>query len=251
MTFMQRRALVSLLVLLAFITSPTFLHAQFQEPTKEELQMTTDPKAPGAAAVYLYREETTDDQLHFHSYYERIKVLTEKGKEQATIRIPYERGEFKVTDIKGRTIHSDGTVIPLSTKPADLIDTKTNNRQINQMVFTLPSVEVGSILEYRLQIRYDDNLVSSPSWDIQQPFFVHKAHYAFNPARTGGSYITNGRGQNLDRIMRTTIGVPTETVIHQPTGHYTVDVSDVPALSTDDWMPPLSRVLLHLRALRR
>jgi len=242
MTFMQRRALVSLLVLLAFITSPTFLHAQFQEPTKEELQMTTDPKAPGAAAVYLYREETTDDQLHFHSYYERIKVLTEKGKEQATIRIPYERGEFKVTDIKGRTIHSDGTVIPLSTKPADLMDTKTNNRQINQMVFTLPSVEVGSILEYRLQIRYDDNLVSSPSWDIQQPFFVHKAHYAFNPARTGGSYITNGRGQNLDRIMWTTIGVPTETVIHQPTGHYTVDVSDVPALSTDDWMPPLNTI---------
>jgi hypothetical protein len=242
MTFMQRRALVSLLVLLAFITFPTFLHAQFQEPTKEELQMTADPKASGAAAVYLYREETTDDQLHFHSYYERIKVLTEKGKEQATIRIPYERGEFKVTDIKGRTIHSDGTVIPLSTKPADLMDTKTNNRQINQMVFTLPSVEVGSILEYRLQIRYDDNLVSSPSWDIQQPFFIHKAHYAFNPARTGGSYITNGRGQNLDRIMWTTIGVPTETVIHQPTGRFTVDVADVPAISTDDWMPPLNTI---------
>ena len=45
------------------------------------------------------------------------------------------------------------------------------------MVFTLPSVEVGSILEYRLQIRYDDDMVSSPTWEIQQPYFVHKAHY--------------------------------------------------------------------------
>lgn len=32
---------------------PTALHAQFQEPTKEELQMTEDAKAPGAAAVFL------------------------------------------------------------------------------------------------------------------------------------------------------------------------------------------------------
>jgi len=108
---------------LAFVTAliPTS-HAQFQEPTKEELQMTADPKAPGAAAVYLYREETTADSLPFHTYYERMKILTEKGKEPATIRIPYERGEFKVYDIKGRTIHSDGTVIPLSTKPSDLMD---------------------------------------------------------------------------------------------------------------------------------
>jgi hypothetical protein len=162
MIVMQFRALVSLVVPLAFISLPTFVHAQFQQPTKEELQMTDDPKAPGAAAVYLYREETTDDPLHFHTYYERIKILTEKGKEQATIRIPYERGEFKVNDIKGRTIHSDGTIIPLTTKPSDLMDSKTNGRQVNQMVFTLPSVEVGSIIEYRLQIDYSDTLVSSP-----------------------------------------------------------------------------------------
>ena len=57
------------------------------------------------------------------------------------------------------------------------------------MVFTLPSVEVGSILEYRLQIRYDDNTVSSPTWQIQQAYFVHKAHYAFDPSKDLG-YIT-------------------------------------------------------------
>jgi len=54
---------------------PGVLQAQFQQPTAEELKMTADPMAPGAAAVYLYREETTDDQLHYHGYYERLKVL--------------------------------------------------------------------------------------------------------------------------------------------------------------------------------
>ena len=101
---------------LLFISFPTFV-AQFQQPTDEELQMTADPKAPGAAAVYLFIRQTTDDELHFKTYYARIKVLEEKGKELATVEIPYERGNFKVTDIKGRTIHPDGTVIPLSGKP--------------------------------------------------------------------------------------------------------------------------------------
>ena len=73
----------------------TLLHAQFQAPTKEELEMTSDPKAPGADAVYLYREEKTDDNLHYHSYLVRIKVLTEKGKELATVRIPYERTKLQ------------------------------------------------------------------------------------------------------------------------------------------------------------
>ena len=239
---MRFRALASLVVPLALISLPSFIHAQFQEPTKEELQMTDDPKAPGAAAVYLYREETTDDPLHFHTYYERIKILTEKGKEQATIRIPYERGEFKVKDIKGRTIHSDGTIIPLTTRPSDLMDFKTNGRQVNQMVFTLPSVEVGSIIEYRLQIDYNDTIVSSPAWDLQQPIYVHKAHYFFNPGGGTGRYITNGRGQTLDRIMWTAIGVPDETVVRDTQGRYTVDIADVPAIPNDDWMPPMNTI---------
>ena len=71
---------------------------------------------------------------------------------------------------------------------------KTKNVQVNAMVFTLPSVEVGSILEYRLQLRYDDSMVSSPTWNVQQPYFVHKAHYFFFPSQGGGRYITNSRG---------------------------------------------------------
>lgn len=219
---------------------PTFAHAQFQEPTKEELQMTADPKAPGEAAVYLYREETTDDNLHFHSYYVRIKVLTEKGKELATVHVPYERGTFKVTDIKGRTIHPDGTVIPLTTKPSDLMEFKSGSLQVNSMVFTLPSVVVGSILEYRLQIRYDDNRVSSPEWDIQQPYFVHKAHYFFSPSHDGGVYITNSRGQTLNDLMYSIRADNKTQVIRDPKGNFSFDITNVPPIPDEDWMPPLN-----------
>jgi hypothetical protein len=227
-----------MLVVLVLAATP-LLRAQFQQPTDEELKMTADPKAPGAAAIYLYREETTDDQLHFHGYYERIKILAEKGKELATVHIPYEHGQFKVINIKGRTIHADGTIVPLTAKPEDLMEIKTASGQVNQMVFTLPSADVGSILEYRLELSYSDNLVSSPFWEIQQPFFVRKAHYSFRP-EGGGHYITGSRGETLNRIMWTTSGIPIQKVVEDQQGRFSVDVTDVPAIPADDWMPPLN-----------
>lgn len=66
--------------------SPAVLCAQFQPPNPDELKMTSDPKAPGAAAVYLDYEETDNDSLHSQIYYARIKVLTEKGKERRRFR---------------------------------------------------------------------------------------------------------------------------------------------------------------------
>jgi Domain of Unknown Function with PDB structure (DUF3857)/Transglutaminase-like superfamily len=221
------------------IALPTTLRAQFQEPSKEELEMTSDAKAPGADAVYFYREEKTDDHLHYHGYYVRIKVLTEKGKELATVHIPYERRSFKVTNIEGRTIHPDGTIVPLTAKPSDLTDVKTKDYQLNTMVFTLPNVEVGSILEYRLQIRYDDNSVSSPTWEIQQPYFVHKAHYQFLPVKDS-MYVTNSRGDVLNELMFSAIGAFGNKVVHSIDNLYTLDLIDIPAIPSEDWMPPLN-----------
>jgi hypothetical protein len=242
---MRCRALLCFALSFVAFTFPNLVHAQFQQPTKEELEMTSDPKAPGAAAVYFYREETSDDNLHFHSLYVRLKVLTEKGKEEATVRIPYERRSFKVTDIQGRTIHADGTVIPLTAKPSDLTDVKTKGFQLNTMVFTLPSVEVGSILEYRLQLRYDDNMVSSPTWDVQQPYFVHKAHYMFTPTSNGYG-ISNSRGDNLDRLMWIVHAGPNDKIVHDNRGRYLFDTEDVPAIPVDDWMPPLNSLNWHV-----
>jgi hypothetical protein len=119
-------------VLLAFTVSPALVRAQFQQPTGEELKMTADPKAPGAAAVYLYNEEIDNDPLHYQAIYTRIKVLTEKGKELATVELPYLRGDWKISDISGRTIHADGTVIPLTGKPEDLLSEKTGERQMGR-----------------------------------------------------------------------------------------------------------------------
>ena len=92
-------------------------------PTPEELAMTSVPGVPGARALYLNREKITLDDLHVEQHYERLKVLTEKGKELATVRVQFyssrsgvfERGDDKAVDtVSGRTIHADGSIVPFS-----------------------------------------------------------------------------------------------------------------------------------------
>jgi hypothetical protein len=277
---------------LAGTALPVVAHAQFETPSKQELQMTTDPKAPGAAAVILDREQTTDDPHHFTTVYARIKILSEKGLSAATVHIPYVRtfvyhsssdnssrmgsgfanhwdapnvnhsGEdqpndvdsFKVkTDIsaiEGRTIHPDGTIVPLTGTPADLLKVKRGGNQINELTFTLPSVEVGSIIEYRYQVRYD-GYDSNVDWQIQEPLFTHHARFTFTPderfsparnragsAGISDSPILDSDGQVLTDIEAGKILPPGATVKTEASGVYTLDVNDIPALPDEPFSPP-------------
>jgi hypothetical protein len=237
--------------LLLAITSPILVRAQFQPPTDDELKMTADPKAPGAAAVFLNVEEVTDDEMHYHSMYARIKVLQEKGKELATVEIPYYHSNYKITDIKGRTIHADGTIIPLEAKPEDLMIAKSGEMQFNRKVFTLPSVEVGSILEYRYQLRYDDISSHAPLWEIQRPYFVHQAHYSFLPFKAFRPGIQNqtsqvlmdSRGHIADNLIWWAILPQGIEIKKDVNGRHTVDLTDIPPIPDEEWMPPIKSFL--------
>jgi hypothetical protein len=236
---------------------PAVVRAQFQPPNSDELKMTADPAAPGAAAVYLDYQQVTNDPQHYMRTYARIKILTEKGKELATVELPYLRGETRIDEIKGRTIHSDGTVIPLEVKPEDLMIVKSGDMQANKKVFTLPSVEVGSILEYQYDINYDDDVASEPQWEIQRLYFVHKAHFQFSPQR---KYMPTGTADpgdttwdvidNRGRIARKILcwqllpaGVEVKPSVN---GSFTVDVKDVPAAPNEEWMPPIESFLYRV-----
>jgi hypothetical protein len=252
---MKFRAPMSLpcLLLLLVPCFPAIINAQFQPPNQDELRMTTDPKAPGAAAVYLEVKEIDDDTMHYRLYYERIKVLTDKGKELATVEVPY-GGPFKVEDIRGRTIHPDGTIIPLNGKPEDLLYAKKGDVRIGRKVFTLPSVEVGSVIEYQYQLRYEDNQYNSPLWNIQRDYFVHKAHYSFTPDKEfwlgnsfgSGHYLQNERGQTINTLMWWR-NLPKGVDVKQDVaGHYTVDLTDIPPAPVEEYMPPEDVLLYKL-----
>ena len=252
---MKKARIFSLFAVAALYSTAGFAQAgQFQPPTPDELKMTADPKAPGAAAVYLNIAQTADDNLGTRTFYARIKVLTEKGKELATVEVPY-GGNLKVNAIKGRTIHSDGTVIPLEVKAEDLLTNKSGDFRVGKKVFTLPSAEVGSILEYRYDIDYPENSVSSPLWEVQRPFFVHQAHYAFSPFKafmTGIGNMTSREiynsktGKTLDTLIWWSHLPPGQKVVANAEGRFSIDLTDIPAAPEEDWMPPLDSVLYRV-----
>ena len=253
-------------VLLLFLAIPALLSAQsFQPISPDELKMTSDPKAPGADAVYLDIRDVSNDDMSYESFYVRIKVLTEKGKELATIQLPYlkqqaasDNGKLeegsRITDIKGRTIHPDGTVIPLEVKPEDLLVAQSGQLQVNRKVLNMPSVEVGSVFEYMWTLRYPEGTANSPTWDVQRPYFIHKAHFeflpfkAFQPHQLTTMFLTDSDGDNLDELIWWSLLPKGATVKVAPaTSIYTLDVTDIPAAPDEDWMPPVESYLYKVR----
>ena len=65
----------------------------FQPVRPEELKMTSVPEAPGAPAIYLYRQVDRNDESRVASEYNyaRIKILTEEGRKYADVEIPFVR----------------------------------------------------------------------------------------------------------------------------------------------------------------
>lgn len=224
--------------------------------------MTTQPQVPGAAAVYLYREQTMDDALHVQSYYVRLKVLTEAGKEFANVKLfggSKDEGDsifdLDVTDIEGRTIHSDGTVVPFTGKPYVRTVEKTAGAKYVEKVFTLPDVQVGSILEYRYKMRIGDYWYSSPEWLVQQDLFVRKGYFSWKA--------TDDRVHNILRDQMT-LGLAWSQTL--PDGatvkstalpavlgnghtfhHFELTVQDVPPVPKEEYMAPLSSFTYRVR----
>ncbi len=223
--------------LFASCVAPLAAHASsdWQQPTPEELSMTAEPAAPNASATYLYREETTDDTLHMHSVYVRLKILTEAGKQYADVEIPYEHRRFSITDVSGRTIHKDGSVVPFTGKPYDKMLLKTATDTYQQKVFSMPDVQVGSILEYRYKLRYDDNWAVPPTWYIQGPLYLRKAHYRFVPSQ---HQLLGTRGDMVSTIIWIPM-LPKGDVVKSVHDNYELDVENISPQPHEEYLPPI------------
>jgi hypothetical protein len=239
---------------------------QWTAPTPEELSMTSQKEVPGAAAVYLYREETTEDKLHTFSVYVRLKVLTEKGKEHGNVELKYASeqggGGYTVNDIEGRTIHPDGTIVPFTGKPYEKLIEKTQGAKYMAKVFSMPDVSVGSIIEYRYKLRYDDHYFIAPRWYIQSGLYTRKGHYKWQP--TSATLVSNDdRGQLTNAIAWLPI-LPAGTELKNTRlpgsgmdgGQlvFELNVHDIPPAPEEEYMPPIGsltyRVLFYYSPYR-
>jgi hypothetical protein len=212
--------------------------------------MTSIPEVPGAAALYLNMEQTTDDDQHTYSYYVRLKVLNDKGKDYANVELRYYTGESgtSIDSIEGRTIHSDGSIVPFTGKPYDKFIARTADYKAKSKVFTLPAVDVGSIIEYRYKLRLDDDRFRSPDWYIQGDLFVRKAHYMWRPTNKD---LIDDTGKSVSGRIAWSPILPPGVAVKKtdlPNGRIelSLDITNVPPMPTAESMPPLQSVSLRV-----
>jgi hypothetical protein len=239
------------LVVPILLVSPA--RADWPPIAPEDLKMTDLPQQKGAPAVVLLREEVADDTNNNHSVYMRIKVLTEAGRRYADVEIPYSRRQFRIDSVSGRTVHADGSVVPLTGKVFDKVVVKGkrgHGEEIRWHVksFTMPDVQVGSILDFRYSLRYDDHTAFAPEWIVQSDLFQKNASFKFIPYpgdlilahdRVGRgsawtSYLpTDGPKPQWHRLMTTTMA-------SSRTADQFVDLAltNVPPVIEEPYMPP-------------
>lgn len=247
-------AKASLLLSATLFAGAARAQQQWIQPTPEELHMTSIPEVPGAKAVVLNREELTDDDNHMRSRYFRIKILADAGKDLGDVHILFDRRSdgrgYSVSEIAGRTIQPDGTVVPFTGKPYEKVLEKTKESQITGKVFSMPAVQVGSIIEYRYKLRWEDNLFWSPYWDIQTDLFLRKGHFLWKPTDKELTHSSRGREATTSTLVWDPV-LPKGTEVKRtnlPNGRLNLEVNiqNVPPFATDEYMPPMQSSIYHV-----
>ena len=65
--------------------------------------MTSEPKAPGASAIYRSRQVDRKEAgrtTHTEFNYVRVKILTEEGRKYANVEIPYSKAVSGISGIR-------------------------------------------------------------------------------------------------------------------------------------------------------
>jgi len=231
-----------LLLVVSVVPSRMFAFDDWQPISPDELKMTSEPAAPGASAVILYREESSDDNENYKWDYYRIKILTEEGKKYADVKIRYDNQYFHITDLKARTIHADGTVISYDGKLMDSTFLKGRHLKILQKTFTLPDVQVGSIIEYKYRTRWEQGIAFAARWIVQDDLFQKRAKFSFAPFK---HEVLVG-GFSGSQVGYTVFLPPGSQIVHKY-DHFDLEMSNVPAFTEEEFSPPSDEMKYRVR----
>jgi len=228
---MGLRTLLALGLLTGSIATNSVKADDWLPVSQDDLRMTSEPKAPGASAIFLYRQVDRDDAHCAEHDYERIKILSEEGRKYANIQIPYNKRLESVRDVEARTIQPDGTIVKFDGMVYDGTLAEGRGLRLRTASFTLPDVGVGSIIEYRYRRSLWCTGVISSRWIL------------------GGDLFTRLGKFSLERDPRFSLrwswphGVPEGADAPRlEKGVIRLEVHDVPAFVTEEVMPPANEM---------
>lgn len=164
--------------------------------------------------------------------YVRIKIFTERGRDEYSKIKILNPPNTKVSDIAARVIKPDGTIIEIN--KTDIFDStiiQTNKLAIKAKSIVVPNLEVGSILEYR----YKEELLG---WNFRAVLEFQKeipTQSITNCAKLEGSRGTSDISKNHFTNMGQIEFVKNEDF-------YCATKQNVPSFHVEPFMPPEERM---------
>jgi len=212
----------------------------FQPPSPEELQMTSEPQAPGAPAIILYRRIDRDDNgrtSHEDDYF-RVKILTEEGRKYADVEIPFNRESTNVVNIHARTIGPDGTITNYEGKVFEKNIVKAKGVRYLAKTFTLPGVRVGSILEFYYTYDLSEHYIYDSDWILSNELFTKRISCSLKPFNSDYERINlHWNWQGL---------APGQTPELDKKGIVRLEATNIPAFQIEDYMPPADELKVRV-----
>ncbi|HEV8589910.1 MAG TPA: DUF3857 and transglutaminase domain-containing protein [Pyrinomonadaceae bacterium] len=236
MSFSQR-ILPVLFVIVSFVGASAALanpgDIEWRPVTPEELAMKAPKVEPDADAEAIFWEVRIDDSSDDLSmqHYVRVKIFTNRGREKyGKFDIPFTRG-MKIKDIAARVIKPDGSAIEIGKQ--DIVEReiiKAGGVKVKAKSFAIPSLEAGSIVEYRYREVISDAGAAGMHLKFQRDIPVQTLSYFYKPYnKRAPRYQT----YNLKDIK----------FVEDQKGYWVATRENIPALIEEPQMPPDDQVI--------
>src|SRR6185503_10757869 len=194
-----------------------------------DIALKTPVVEPNADAEAIFWDIRIDDGGAYDlvlNHYVRIKIFTERGRdEHSKVDIPY-AGNVKIKDVAARTIKPDGTIIELAKD--DIIEkvvVKVNGLKLRTKTFAFQGIEPGAIVEYRWKEVVSNSSANNLRLQFQRDIPVQSITYRIKPARDA---IFDVRPFNMPKFE-----------FHKEKGGFqTTTVTKMPAFHDDPMKPP-------------
>lgn len=209
----------------------------------EELALKDNVFDPGSPAMILEYDVQTDNTKSTETVYKRIKIFREEGKKFADIEIRYVEKFTKVEEIRARVTSTSGKAEDFNGAIYDKEVLKFKKFLYNAKTFTLPNIEVGSVIEYSYRLHWHSDIPDvfknpgryvitdafaypAAEWEIQQEI----------PVRHGRFLLHTIKGAHVSTYTR---GLPKETApVHLPDATLVLEVNYIPAFQREEYAPP-------------
>lgn len=182
--------------------------------------------------VYL---NDTDDYTTEFVHLLRIKIFTEKGKENhSKIDIPYFTG-VSIKDISGRVIKPDGTITEL--KKDSVFDremVKYGKYKLKTKSIAVPGIEPGAIIEYKYREVFEHGTNYSKLY-FQREIPVQAVRYFLKP-----------HPRVLDPMKTYSARQAGSQFEQAGSGYFKTEMKNVPSFKEEPHMPPEDQIKLWM-----